>query len=412
MKPKAALSLIKDSVNYWTQDKVPIHAAALSYYTVFSIAPLLIITIAVAALVFGAEAARGEITTAMQGLVGQSGAHAIEDMIKGASQQGKGSGIVATVIGIGALLFGASGVFTQLQTSLNMIWNVEPKPRNSFLQAIKDRFLSFAMVLVVGFLLLVSLALSAALGALGGFLSSRLPGGEGMWKALNFVISFGVISSLFAMMYKYLPDAKIRWQDVWVGATATAFLFTVGKFAIGAYLGNSAFSSSYGAAGSVLILLTWVFYSSMILFFGAEFTRVYSEHFGRKILPSDGARKSGATPKQLESAGVRSSAHGPAGSGKKSQASISDAFSGDEGEKNSPWRKATSSLGMTAAQVGENSNVLRFDTAARARKKPHTGGYPFFSSVAAVLIGLGASVGMKVARAKSKAKDQKPDKAI
>jgi membrane protein len=285
MKLKDLVKILKETVAEWTEDNVPLLAAALAYYTVFSLAPLLLIAIAIAGAVFGEEAAKGELIGQIQGLVGAQGAEAIQTMIANANKPGSG-GTIATITGVVFLLFGASGVFGQLQAALNTIWEVKPKPGKgigSFLQA---RFLSFAMVLVIGFLLLVSLVLSAILAGVSSVFGKFVPDLVIVGQILNFVISFGVITVLIAAIYKFLPDVKVPWRNLWVGAGVTALLFNIGKFLLGLYLGNSSIGSTYGAAGSFVVVLTWVFYSAQILLFGAEFTQVYSKYRGTPIEPS------------------------------------------------------------------------------------------------------------------------------
>src|SRR5437868_557136 len=287
MNAKEIWELLKETFSDWNEDKAPRLAAALAYYTLFSIAPLLFIVIAIAGLVFGREAVQGQIQTQIQGLVGEQAATTIQSMVQGANKPS--SSIIATVIGIVTLVFGAAGLFGQLQDALNTIWEVQPKPGRSFLDTLKERFLPFTMILGVGFLLLVSLVVSAGLSALGAFFSGLLPGLEFVWQIVNFVVSFGVITLLFAMIYKVLPDAKIAWNDVWIGAAATALLFTIGKVLIGLYLGRSAVGSTYGAAGSLIVVLIWVYYSTQLLFLGAEFTQVYARKYGSRIQPAENA---------------------------------------------------------------------------------------------------------------------------
>jgi membrane protein len=289
VSPKTIFRLLKETFKEWNEDKASRLAAALAYYTIFSLAPLLIIVIAIAGAFLGEEAARGEIVHQIQGLVGSDGAEVLETAIAGANQPGSDAGIIASVISIGVLIFGASGVFTQLQESLNTIWEVAPKPGLNIKTLAQQRFLSFGMVLVIAFLLLVSLVISAVLAALNAYMSNLLPGIDFVWSIVNFAISFGVISFLFAMIYKFLPDAKIAWSDVAIGAVITSLLFNVGKVLIGLYLGNNSFGSTYGAAGSLVVVLAWVYYSAQILFFGAEFTQVYARRYGSKIVPSDHA---------------------------------------------------------------------------------------------------------------------------
>lgn len=302
MKPKDVFKLLKDTVTEWNEDKVPLWAAALAYYTVFSLAPLLLIAIAIAGVAFGEDAARGEIVGQIQGLVGKEGATAIQSMIQNANRPGSG-GTIATVVGVGTLLFGASGVFGQLQDALNTIWGVKPKPGQGIKSFLQSRFLSFAMVLVIGFLLLVSLVLSAALAAIATFFSRFMPDLVILGQVLNFVLSFGFITLLFAAIYKFLPDVNVAWKDLWIGAATTALLFNVGKFLIGLYLGSSGASSTYGAAGSLVVILLWVFYSAQILLFGAEFTQVFAKYRGSEITPSAHAvRIPQATTSQAESA--------------------------------------------------------------------------------------------------------------
>ena len=287
IRPAALWGLLKQTFTEWSNDKVPRLGAALAYYTVFAIVPLLIIIIAIIGLVYGQEAAQSYILDQIAGLVGEQSANAIRDMIHRANQPS--TGIVATVVAVVTLLFGASGLFGQLQDALNTIWGVEPKPGRGIWGLIKDRFLSFMAVLGTGFLLLVSLVLSAALSAFGKWFGGWLPAPELVLQALNLIISFGVITVLFAMMFKLLPDARIAWSDVWVGGAITALLFTLGKFLIGLYLGKSDVGSAYGAAGSLVIVLLWVYYSAQILLFGAEFTQVYANTSGASIVPTEQA---------------------------------------------------------------------------------------------------------------------------
>ena len=287
MNSKEIFAILKKAGSDWMEDQAPTLGAALAYYTVFSLAPLLIIAIAIAGLVFGQEAAQGQIFEQLRGLLGEASAKAMQDMVQNANAK-PATGVVATLIGVVTLLFGASGVFGQLQTSLNAIWDVEPKPGRGILGLVRDRILSFGFILVVGFLLLVSLLLTAAVAVVAQWFGMR-PAMEALAQILNFVLSLAVITLLFAMIFKFLPDAKIAWHDVWIGAFITALLFTVGKFALGLYLGKSGVGSSYGAAGSLIVLLLWVYYSSQILFFGAEFTQVYANRFGSHVAPADNA---------------------------------------------------------------------------------------------------------------------------
>jgi membrane protein len=300
---KTAWSVIKETATDWSDDKAATLAAALAYYTLLSLAPLIVLAVAIAGLAFGEEAARGEISEQIGGLVGAQASEAIETIASNANAPD--TGVLSTVIGIVVLLFGASGVFGELQTSLNTIWEVEPKPGRGILGVLKDRFFSFTMVLGVAFLLLVSTVLSAAIASLGKFLEHTLPGGEALWAVLNFTISLGIITLLFALIYKIIPDAKIHWRDVWVGAGVTAVLFSIGKLLVGLYLGKSTFVSSYGAAGSIVALVVWVYYSSQVVFLGAEFTQVYARRFGSHIEPSKDAlnKEDAEKAKQQEASG-------------------------------------------------------------------------------------------------------------
>jgi membrane protein len=280
-----AWNLLKKTASEWSEDKVPRLGAALAYYTVFSIAPLLIIAIAMAGLVFGDDAARGSVQAQLTSFLGADAAEAINGMIQNASKPA--SGILATIIGIVTLLFGASGVFGQLKDAMNTIWEVAPKPGRGIMGIIADRFLSFTLVLGIGFLLLVSLLISTVLDALKGYVFGDDLGI--LFQILNFAISFGVITLLFAMIYKILPDVEIKWRDVWIGAVVTAFLFTIGKFLISLYISKSAPDSTYGAAGSLVLILIWIYYSAQILFFGAEFTQVYANQYGSHVVASKNA---------------------------------------------------------------------------------------------------------------------------
>lgn len=287
MNFKAAFGIVKETAGDWLDDRAPRLAAALSYYTLLSIAPLVVISIAVAGLIFGPEAARGHIAGEIGGVVGGEAARAIEAVV--ASARSPEGGIVSSVVGVVVLLFGASAVFVELHSALNTIWEVAPKPGQGILGEIRDRFLSFAMVLGVAFLLLVSLVLSAGLSALGRLFSSALPGGELLWQVLNFVFSFAMVTGLFALIFKYVPDVKVRFRDVWLGALVTAFLFTLGKLLLGLYLGKASVGSSYGAAGSFIAFVVWVYYAAQIVFLGAEFTQVTARRRGAEIRPADNA---------------------------------------------------------------------------------------------------------------------------
>ncbi len=246
-------------------------SASLAYYTVFSAAPLILIAVAVGGIFFGNEASSGEIFGALRGLVGHEGAKAIEAMVEASALEDKG--IVATVVGVLVLLLGATTLFGQLQDALNYIWKVRPKPGRAIRTLLRQRILSFSMILVLALLTLVSLLASAVLSGLDKFANEKLPGGEVLWHALNIGISFLFAAVIFAGVYRLLPDVKLRWRNVWTGGLITSFFFTLGKYLIGLYLGASAIGSTYGAAGSLVIILVWAYYSSAILLFGAEYTK-------------------------------------------------------------------------------------------------------------------------------------------
>jgi membrane protein len=264
---------------WWDDDALRL-GASLAYYTLFAIAPILVVATAVAGMVFGAEAVRGEIVGQLDQLVGRDGALAVQALLEGASQRREG--VLATVLGSIAFVVAATGAFLELQGALNTIWRVKANPRANLTAFLTDRLRSFGLVVAIGFLLMVSLAGTAALAALGGWLASRSPSIPILWNVVNVMVSILVTTALFTMLYRYLPDVRLRWRDVTTGAFVTAVLFTVGQQLIGLYLGQSSVASSYGAAGSVMILLLWVYYSCQILLLGAEFTRVYSERRGAK----------------------------------------------------------------------------------------------------------------------------------
>src|SRR5262245_8433115 len=279
-------SLISQTFNEWSEDKAQRLGAALAYYAAFSIAPLLIIVVSIINFIYRADTIP-EIQHQIAMGAGNNAASALMATVRGIHSQGGST--MATVLSIVTLLIGATGVFTALQDSLNTIWEVTPKPRRVWTDILRARFLSFALVIAMCFLLLVSLLVSAALAAISAYFQTLLPITDPFWPVVDFAVSFGVTTILFAMIFKILPDVDIAWSDVWIGAAATAVLFAIGKIAIGLYLGRSAFASAYGAAGSLLVLLAWVYYSSQILFLGAEFTQVYANHFGRHLRPSHGA---------------------------------------------------------------------------------------------------------------------------
>jgi membrane protein len=276
---KAVLALLREVYEEWQKDNALSLGAALAYYTIFSMAPLLVLVIAIAGLVFGHAAAEGQIVGQIGDLVGAAPAKTIEGMIARAS--GAKAGIVATAVSLGTMALGASGVFGQLQQSLNLIWEASAS-RSGLRGHLRRRAAAFGMILGIGFLLLVSLVASAGLAALHDLLARDLPLLGRILPIVNFLFSFGVITGLFAMIFKILPDVRLHWRDVWLGAAVTALLFTVGKALIGLYLGRAGVTSVYGAAGSFVLVLLWVYYSAQILFLGAEFTEVYSRRYGSR----------------------------------------------------------------------------------------------------------------------------------
>jgi membrane protein len=282
-----AFSLLKQTFNEWLQDKAPQLGAALAYYTVFSLAPLILVLLSIVGVIFRKDPAGAwdKITQQMSYFLDPTAVHVVENIAEKASQPGKST--IATIIGVGLAVFGASGVFGQLQDALNTIWGVKAKPAQGIFGFLRDRFLSFAMVAGICFLLLVSLAIEALLKGFSHYVQSVLPGGIVVAVGVYLVFDFAVIVLLFAMIFKFLPDVSIQWRDVWIGAVMTAILFGVGKWLLGFYLGSGAAASAYGAASSLITLLLWVYYSSQILLFGAEFTQVYAAGAGRAFKPSE-----------------------------------------------------------------------------------------------------------------------------
>jgi len=266
------VAILRETFSQWIEERAPRMAAALAFYTTFSLAPVLIIAVAIAGLVFGRDAAEGKVVGEVQGLIGVSGAQSVQDLIENARRPV--SGAFATVVSVITLLFGATGVVGELQDSLNTIWNVKSRPKGGLLAIVRTRFISFAMVLAIGFLLLVSLVLSTVLSALTRYAGQRLTALDSSVPMLDLCLSFAVITVLFALLYKVLPDARIRWRDVWAGAAIASLLFAVGKLGLSYYLGRSNVASTFGAAGSLVVLLLWVYYSAQIFLFGAELTQV------------------------------------------------------------------------------------------------------------------------------------------
>ena len=275
---KEGWALVKTAASSWIEDYAPSMGAALSYYTIFSIAPLLLIVISIAGLVFGQEAARGEIVSQLGGLMGADAAKAIEGLLTSVSKPGKG--VLSTVIGIVVLLIGATTVFGELQDALDRIWRAPARKGSGLWNLRRARVLSFGLILAVGFLLIASLVFSAALSALGKWWAPIFGAWEPLLQVVNFVVSFGLITVMFALIYKIMPRVHIQWHDVWIGAGVTALLFTIGKFLIGLYIGKSSVASGFGAAGSLVVVLIWVYYSAQIFLLGSEFTWVSAHMYG------------------------------------------------------------------------------------------------------------------------------------
>ena len=288
MNLKAIWALVKTTGQCWVKDNAARLGAALSYYTIFALPPLFIIVIFIGSLVLDEHAVRSGLLEEIGGLIGKKGAEAIQSALNASNPHT--TGLLASVAAIATLLVTTTGLFIELQGDLNEIWGVEEKSGQGIWGFIKNRLLSFAMVIGIGFLLLVSLVLSTALAAIGKYFSAMLPGLNTLWTTINVLVSFGVITTLFAMIFKVLPDVKIAWRDVWIGAALTSLLFTLGKSLLGFYLGRNSTVTAYGAAGSLVLLLLWIYYSAQILFFGAEFTRTFANRFGVQLEPKPHAR--------------------------------------------------------------------------------------------------------------------------
>lgn len=276
---RSYVAMLRAAMQAWSAHRASSMGASLAFYASFSLAPMFVIVIAIAGMLFGEDAARGEVVEQLSGLVGTSGAQAVQSLIEGARDVGQG--FLASLAAIAALLLAATKAFAELKDSLDVIWGIaRKKPTSSVITLLRGRLLSFGLILTLAFLLLVSLVISALLAALQKIWGAWFSDVAWVTESINSIISFTVVTALFAVIYKWLPDARIAWRDVVVGAVVTAALFTLGKFLIGFYLGNSAIASSFGAAGSLVVILLWIYYSSQIFFFGAEFTRVYAERRG------------------------------------------------------------------------------------------------------------------------------------
>ncbi|HET9646410.1 MAG TPA: YihY/virulence factor BrkB family protein [Burkholderiaceae bacterium] len=289
--------MARQAASDWIDDRAPSMGAALSYYTVFSVAPLLLIVIVVAGLVFGREAAQGAIVAQIGDMVGRDSAHAIQGLLQSVSEPRKG--LIATITGVVLLLVGATTVFAELQDDLNRIWKAPPQAMPTGIWGwVRARLLSIGMIMAIGFLLLVSLAVSAAIAALGEWSSGMFGSLETLAQAINVALSFGIVTTLFALIYRFMPQVHIEWHDVWIGAAVTALLFTIGKYLIGLYIGKSAVASGFGAAGSLAVILVWVYYSAQIFLLGAEFTHVYAHAVGSRKQQPDATSGAKADVKQ------------------------------------------------------------------------------------------------------------------
>ena len=269
-----AWSLVRATVEGYIEDEAMSRGAAIAYYTIFSLAPLLVIATAISGFAFGQQAAEGAVADQLRGLVGATGAEAVQALVRSASRPGAGA--IATVVSVVTLLVIASGVFSELQSALNAIWRAEPPKTDTVTAYLRAKALSIGLVAATGFLLLASLLASTAIAAFGTWAGGYLPGWTVLLPALNFLLSFLTVTALFAAIYKVLPDRWLSWRDVGVGALVTAFLFTIGKSLIGWYIGSSAVASTYGAAGALMVVLLWVYYSAQIFLLGAEFTRAWA----------------------------------------------------------------------------------------------------------------------------------------
>ncbi len=281
MSVTGAWELLRDTVKEWWEDDAPRLGAAMAFYTLLSLAPLLVVVTAIAGMIFGEKAAEGRLVQEIENYVGPKGAETIQALLVNAAEPG--AGLTATLISVGIMFVAASGVFAELQKALNVAWEAEARRAGGLLRAVKARFLTFVMVLLIGALLLTSLVASTALAALGRHAADLLPGSAQGLRLAEFAVSYGLLTVLFALTFKFLPDVPLAWEDAWVGGAVTALLFTAGKYLIGLYLATSTVASAYGAAGSLVAFLIWVYYSAQAFFLGAEFIQVRARRAGRPI---------------------------------------------------------------------------------------------------------------------------------
>ena len=384
MRAGDLFGVVKDAFGDWNEDNAPRLGAVLSYYTIFSIAPLLLISIAAAGLFFGHDAAQGRIVGQIEGLIGHDAAQSVQTMIENGRKPGQG--ILASVFGLAMLLFGAGGAFNELRAALDVIWEIPPRKGGGIKALVRERIASFGMVLVVGFLLLVSLVVSAGLSAFE--VKGVFPGRAVALQVLNNLVSLAVITVLFALIFKYLPDAHppVAWKDIWLGAFITSALFTLGKFGIGLYLGHSSVGSAYGAAGSLVLLLVWVYYSAQILFFGAELTQVYARKHGSRLgLPATEPDEAAAAEPSAKDAGrvgrpkggprpaaIRRGAGGHGRRGRMRGPRSGMAGCGRPGWSGPSWTGLASATGGAPSaddRGGTRSRVQRGDSPARVHRQ-------------------------------------------
>lgn len=287
MNAKDVVGLFTDAGKEWVEDNAPRMSAALAYYSLFSLAPILVIVLAILALVYGADAAQGQLFGQIEGMVGAKSAEAIQAML--AASASREESLVSTLIGLVTLFIGATAVFGELESALNTVWEVTARPDRGLFGIVKDRFAAFLMILVIGVLLLATTVASTVITAAGSHFQNVLPGGETLWQGVNLGASFAILTVTFALLFKFVPDVKLAWADVLIGAALTAFLFVIGKHLIGLYLGRSSVSSVFGAAGSLIAVMIWIYYSLLILLYGAEFTQVYATRFGSRVRPEPDA---------------------------------------------------------------------------------------------------------------------------
>jgi membrane protein len=392
MNVKQAWALTKKSVNSWSEDYAPSMGAALSYYTLFSITPLLLIVISIAGLMFGADAVRGVIFAQLQGLMGEEGASAVQDMLSSASEPSTG-GFTAIVSIIG-LLIGATTVFNELQSDLDRIWRVPaPVKTSGIWTLLRTRLLSFGMIVGVIFLLTVSLVTSAALSAFGKWWGAWFGNWETLAHVLDLVVNFGLLTLIFALIYKMIPRVHVGWHDVWTGAAVTSLLFTIGKFLIGLYLGKSDVTSSFGAAGSLVIMMVWVYYSAQIFLFGAEFTWVYANMYGSRRNEA-GQQKTqreqeSEVPTRSDSANAPSTSSQTSSEPALARSAVGDARPSPQAHRPLPDVDATASASRASVEVLGDHRHVRSGTMSRTHKRLALG----IALTTAILVGIAARVG-------------------